>query len=927
MNPEQLARQEIDKKLKQAGWVIQSMNEFNPAVSVGVAVCEFPTETGPADYLLFVDRQPAGVIEAKEAGKGLNLVVAEDQAMRYALSKLKWKKDGKVLPFIYESNGEIIYFNDNRDPKPRSRELFSFHRPETLLLWIKQGESLRHRLQIFKTSQQLDTSELFKTGLRDCQINAISDLEKSFADARPRALIQMATGAGKTFTAISSVYRLLKFAKAKRILFLVDTKNLGEQAEQEFQAYTPNDDQRKFTELYNVQRLTKSFVDSSAQVCISTIQRMYSILRNEELDESMELQSFNEWKLIEKPKDVVYNSNVPLETFDFIIVDECHRSIYNLWKQVLDYFDAFTIGLTATPDNRTIAFFNQNMVSEYTHEEAVRDKVNVSFEVYTIESEITKNGAKVLKSEFFHKFRHKQSRKVRYGQLDEDMEYAPTVLDRSVVNPSQIRTVVKTFKENLFTDIFPGRTEVPKTLIFAKTDSHADDIIRIVREEFNEENRFCKKITYCSTEDPKTLLADFRSNYYPRIAVTVDMIATGTDVKPLECIVFMRDVRSQNYFVQMLGRGTRTMSYDDLKKVTIDVDAEKQGFVVVDAVGVFNSDKVQMQPLERQRNISTKDLMMNVAMNPESDEDTLTTLANRLIQFERKLTPKEKDQAAEITNGNSIKQIAAELLEAHDPDKHIELAKKQFALTDDQQPTEQQIEQAKSEILHKATEIFCNDKFRNFVIETKQKHEQFIDEENIDKIITVGWDKNAKEKATEIIAEFKTYVEQHKDEYVALQIFYAQPWRRRELSFAMIKELSEIIISHIPLLAPFNVWKAYEQLENVNGRKPESELIALVSLVRKVAGIDPELTAYDITVNRNFQKWVFRKQEGTLKFTEEQMQWLRMIKDYITASVHIEKNDFDLSPFAENGGLGKMYKLFGEKMEEIILELNEELAA
>jgi type I restriction enzyme R subunit len=927
MNPEQLARQEIDRKLKQASWIIQDVKEFNPAAALGVAVREFPTETGPADYMLFVDREPVGIIEAKEANKGLNLIAAEDQALRYAISKLKWKKDGKVLPFIYESNGEIIFFNDNRDPKPRSRELFSFHRPDTLQLWIKQGESLRKRLQLFRTDQVLAKSELFKTALRDCQINAISNLEKSFADGRPRALIQMATGSGKTFTAISSVYRLLKFAKAKRILFLVDTKNLGEQAEQEFQAFTPNDDQRKFTELYNVQRLSKSFVDKSAQVCISTIQRMYSILRNEELDESLELQSFNEWKLIEKPTDVVYNSNVPIETFDFIIVDECHRSIYNLWKQVLDYFDAFTIGLTATPDNRTIAFFNQNMVSEYTHEEAVRDKVNVGFEVYTIETEITKKGAKVVKSEYFHRFRHKQTRKVRYGQLDEDMDYGATDLDRSVMNPSQIRTVFKTFKEKLFTEIFPGRTEVPKTLIFAKTDSHADDIIRIAREEFNEENRFCKKITYNSQEDPKTLLADFRSNYYPRIAVTIDMIATGTDVKPLECIIFMRDVRSQNYFVQMLGRGTRTMGFDDLKKVTIDVEQEKQGFVVVDAVGVFNSDKVQMQPLERKRNISTKDLMMNVAMNPESDEDTLISLANRLIQFERKLTSKEKETAVEISGGRNITQITAELLEAYDPDKHIDIAKKQFALDEKQQPSELQLKQVKSEILRKATEVFCNDKFRNFVIETKQKHEQLIDEVNIDKMLAAGWDKSAKEKATEIITEFKTYIGQNKDEIVALQIFYAQPWRRRELSFEMIKDLCEKLIADKPLLAPFNVWKAYEQLETVNGKQPADKLIALVSLIRKVAGIDNELTAYDITVNRNFQHWVFRKQEGTLKFTEEQMQWLRMIKDYITSSVHIAKDDFDLSPFAENGGLGKMWKLFGEKTDELIVELNEVLAA
>ena len=338
----------------------------------------------------------------------------------------------------------------------------------------------------------------------------------------------------------------------------MDTRGLGEQAEREFMAYHPNDDHRSFAELYGVSRLRRSYIPKDAQVCISTIQRMYSILRGEELDESAEETSFSEFVTADKqrPKEVVYNEKYPPEFFDVIIVDECHRSIYNVWQQVLEYFDAFIIGLTATPDKRTFAFFDENIVSEYPREQAIIDGVNVGEDIFMIETEITKNGGKILKQQV--EYRNRLTREKRWEQLDEDVEYKPTELDKDIVNPSQIRTVIRAFKDSLFTQLFPRRKEVPKTLVFAKTDSHADDIIKIVREEFGEGNEFCRKITY-SAENPEEALSALRNDFYPRIAVTVDMIATGTDVKPLECLIFMRDVRSKNYFEQMKGRGTRTL--------------------------------------------------------------------------------------------------------------------------------------------------------------------------------------------------------------------------------------------------------------------------------------------------------------------------------------------------------------------------------
>ena len=531
MTPEQKAREIIDKKLEQSGWVVQDMKQLNLFAGLGIAVREFPTSTGPVDYTLFVDGIPVGIIEAKKDDAGENITAVEGQSNRYVNSTFKWIKGDYRIRFVYEATGKLTRFTDYDDIKYRSRSIFTFHQPQELQRLMKQPDTIRNRMKQFPN---FDT-----TGFRKCQITAISNLEKSFAANKPKALIQMATGAGKTFTAITAVYRLLKHTGVNRVLFLVDTKGLGEQAEREFLAYRPNDDNRSFSELYGVRRLKSSFIPSDVQVCISTIQRMYSILQGEELDESTEGESFYENPSMDQqtPKEVVYNSKYPPEFFDVIIIDECHRSIYNVWKQVLEYFDAFQIGLTATPDKRTFAYFDQNVVSEYSREMAIIDGVNVGEDIFLIETEVGKQGGTILKQQV--EYRNRLSREKRWAQLDEDVNYRPSQLDRDIVNPSQIRTVIRAFKDALYTSLFPRRKEVPKTLIFAKTDSHADDIIQIVREEFGEGNDFCKKVTY-SAQNPETVLSEFRNGYDPRIAVTVDMIATGTDVKPIECLIFIQ---------------------------------------------------------------------------------------------------------------------------------------------------------------------------------------------------------------------------------------------------------------------------------------------------------------------------------------------------------------------------------------------------
>lgn len=937
-NPEQIARDRIDKMLELSGWLVQSKDKVNLSAGIGVAVREVNTESGPADYILFVNAKAVGIVEAKAEDLGYKLLQVEEQSARYAKSSLKigqFTLDNDK-PFVYESTGIITRFTDYRDPKPRGRSVFSFHKPETMAEWVKKGPSLRERL--------LSMPALDPTGLRPAQIVAVENLEHSFKKNRHKALIQMATGAGKTFTAATFIYRLLKHVDAKRILFLVDTKNLGEQAEQEFMTFQPNDDNRKFTELYNVQRLTSSYIASDSQVCISTIQRLYSILKGEELDENAELDNPEENSWIKKQLSkkqaipVDYTPKVPIEQFDFIVIDECHRSIYNLWKQVLDYFDAYLIGLTATPDKRTFGFFNENVVSQYTYEESVTDGVNVPYDVYTIETEISKKGG-IIESGWYVDRRDKLTRAKRWQQEDEDTEYKRNDLDKKVVNPSQIRNIIREYKRALKTEIFPNRVdekgeyEVPKTLVFAKTDSHADDIIRIIRKEFDEGNDFCKKVTYKIDEDPKSVLNRFRNSYYPRIAVTVDMIATGTDVKPLEVLLFMRDVKSVNYFEQMKGRGTRTINSDSLQLVSRTAKS-KTHFVIVDAIGATKSKKTDSRPLERKPTVPLKDLLGAISMGV-TDEDLFLSLSNRLIRLEKQLTDKEKEKMLEFSGGKNLKQITKELITAYDQDEIDNKAQAEIDKIPVQDRTPALIDQAKKtaqEALVRQAASTFNGELNDYLENVRREHEQIIDSINIDTVTKSEWDTTSADKAEAIVKDFSEYLELHKDEIKALSIFYNQPYNRRAITFKMIKDVFDKLTLEKPMLAPDYVWNAYATLEGVKTQniasQPKDELTALVSLIRRACGIDSELKAFDKTIEANFNKWIFDQHTGKHnRFTPEQLDWLKMIKDHVVSSYHIELDDLDYTPFDSLGGKGKMYQLFGNEMNEIIEELNEVLAA
>ena len=865
-------------------------------------------------------RKPPKIVSGVE---GHPLIGVETQASRYSGALPPAVPAYKSpLPFAYESTGAVTQFTNLLEPDARSREVFTFHRPEELLRLVSLDTQVRGKL---KALPALDASKLWSV-----QKRAIENLERSLAKNNARSLIQMATGSGKTFTAVNACYRLIKFGGARRVLFLVDRSNLGRQTYREFQQFVSPVNAYKFTDEYHVQLLNSNTVAPTSKVVITTIQRLYSVLKGEEeFDEAADEQSQFELatSLVKEPLPVVYNERIPIETFDFAIVDECHRSIYNLWRQVLDYFDSFLIGLTATPTAQTIGFFNNNLVMEYGHEQAVADGVNVGFDVYRIRTRITEQGA-TLEGEpgRFIPRRDRRTRSKRYAELDDDLNYEPNQLDRDVVAEDQIRLVVRTFKQRLFTEIFPGRTEVPKTLVFAKDDSHAEDITRILREEFGKGNDFAQKITYRTTgKKPEDLLAEFRNSYNPRIAVTVDMIATGTDVKPLECLLFMRNVKSAAYFEQMKGRGVRVVDLDALRSVTPDAGA-KTHFVIVDAIGVSEQDKTATKPLDRQPSVPL-DKIMGLVATGAATPDLVSTLAARLARLDRQLTDEQRQQVTQQAGGKDLNTLTTSLLGSLDPDAQAKKATEVFGLAKDQEATPEQLDQVQDTLLAAALKPFHDPKLRDLLLNLKRSHEQVIDEITQDELLQAGFDAHALEKAQALITNFKDFIEQHKDELEAIQILYSRP-HRAGLRFRAGQR------------------PRHRPQEPTCGRQHGAGLASLRG--DGAAGCEGQrrqrcrgshrpgaarprpaepIIPFSSTVQERYEQWLTEQGRKGVVFTEEQRQWLDAIKDHIAKSLRIEEDDFDYAPFNTIGGLGRVHDLFGERLPVILDELNRRLAA
>jgi type I restriction enzyme R subunit len=637
-------------------------------------------------------------------------------------------------------------------------------------------------------------------------------------------------------------------------------------------------------------------------------------------------------------------------------VDECHRSIYELWAQVLLYFDAFLIGLTATPAGRTIGFFNKNLVMQYGHDEAVADGVNVDFDVWRIRTQITESGATILAAptDVYVDKRHKLTRAERLEKLQQDLTYTANELDRDVVAEDQIRTVIREFRDSVIPTAFPGRTEVPKTLIFAKDDSHADDIVRMVRDEFHEKNEFCEKITYRTgftriakkvknddgTESevtewvktnsltPDEILANFRNSYYPRIAVTVDMISTGTDVKAIECVFFMRNVKSAGFFEQMKGRGVRIISPDKLKVVTPSARA-KERFVIVDAVGVCEQDKTDSHTLNRKPSATLPELLEYVGQGG-TDPDALTTLAGRLARLQREFTPAQLKELRELAGGKTFPDLSADLLRACDADAQLDAAKQKFGTPT---PTEAQLGEVAEQLAQQAVTPLLKAALRRRILEIRTQNEQTIDRHTIDAVTFSDFDASALEKARVKVKDFRAWIAANRDHLTALQVLYSGT-KPLKLSLKDLRQLRDALAAPPLAATPTQLWRAYAILEASKvedapsgATRPGEPLADLVSLVRHAIAPSVPLEPYANEVQQKYDDWIAQQQKQGITFTAEQRAWLDHMAEHIATSLAIDPDAFQDGWFGQQGGYGRAYKVFGDKLSWLITELNEGLAA
>jgi type I restriction enzyme R subunit len=903
------ARQQIDRQLDEAGWSVVDRKDLNPFIPSAVREVIMAPGHGRADYALYVNKEIVGVIEAKPEGTPLSGV--EWQSAMYAAGLPEGARarthQGK-LPFVFETNGIETHFTNGYDPHPRSRRYYGFPRPETLARWIRDAEA-EPQLPTWR-AKITAVPPLLEAGLRPAQITAITGIERSLAEQQySRSLVQMATGAGKTFTAVTEVYRLLKFGGFHRVLFLVDRNNLADQTMREFRDYTTPDDGRKLTELYNVDKLTSAGMVGSSKVVISTIQRVFKVLSGQEVPDADDpgIDDYNP----DAPVEVSYSAELPPEAFDLIIVDECHRSIYGSWRGVLEYFDAHIVGLTATPVKQTFGFFQQNLVSEYTYAESVADGVNVDFDVYRIKTQISDQGSSVEAGTIVPK-RDRRTRQQRLEALDDDLIYTAGQLDRAVTATDQIRTVLETFRDKLFTEIFPGRSTVPKTLIFAKDDNHAEEIVTQIRQVFGKGNDFAAKITY-SAKDARGALQAFRNSPTLRVAVTVDMIATGTDVKPLECVFFMRDVRSASYFEQMKGRGSRTIPDTDFQVVTPDATA-KTRFVLVDAVGVTEHDYVDAAPLDRDKSIPLKRLLEKAATLTISEAE-VATLASRLARLDRELTDAERAELDAVA-GQPLTDITKRLVEAINPDRVADVQQ--------QRSTEEPAKVLRDLLDEAVRPLAESPDLRARLLEIRRTHDLVIDETSQDTLLE-AYGTIDTERAREVVTSWRAYLEEHRDEISALQVLYTPG---RKVTFAELKELADRIQRPPNRWTPDLLWSSYAALDTEHVRKADRHTVTdLISLIRFELKQANELVPYVDTVRGRYAGWLAAQEQAGAVFTADQRWWLDRIADVVAQANGVTVDDLDAPPFTDRGGVDGALRDLGDEAAAWIMQLSTELTA
>ncbi|OBW93507.1 DEAD/DEAH box helicase [Gallibacterium salpingitidis] len=853
MKPEEKARVKIDQMFINAGWKVVDRKDYSPNINACAIREGLLKKNMEADYLLFLAGKAIGILEAKAEYIDVTSAKVCEQAANYVVNVPKYYQSYSIpLPLIYQSNGQLVLFK--RSDGNEYESLNRIHSPKEICKMLGINDPYA------------GLPFLAEKGLRNCQYEAISALEESFRNNHKRALMVLATGAGKTYTACMAAYRLLAYTPVRRVLFLVDRNNLGRQAEAEFATFRLTENGEPFNTIFSVERLRSAKIPN-ANVIISTIQRLFSLLKGEDFEDNDEYEGYaNEDCEIVIPQ----HPQLPPDFFDLIIIDECHRSIYGNWKSVLDYFSsANLIGLTATPQPETLAFFNKNCVVNYTLEQSIIDGINVDSRIYRIKTEISENGGTIAKGE-------KVREEIRYTGKEktifavEDRSYTKEELNRSVVNPAQIRLVLETYRDAVYSEMFidPPREAdfdyLPKTLIFALNEQHATNIVEIAKEVFNRtDDDFVQKITY-SAKDSDQLIRNFRNDKKFRIAVTCTLVATGTDIKPLEVLLFMRDVASEALYIQMKGRGVRTINDDQLRTVTPNAHS-KDHFFLVDAVGVTEHEKntksLQNNPTN---SVITLSKLLELITHGNLSDEKLHLLASRLSRIGNKSTSKQRKEFIDLSGIDML-----------------DLARNIFnALADKTLPPYKDINESNTERKALVSKLTYNPKARELLLILNAGFVHTLLNAN-DQLISKGF---SIEEAKNTTTAFEKYCFEHKDEIEALRIIYNNTGE--PLSYLLLSDLIQQLKQANNRFNSLQLWNAYA-LQNSNQVKPLSNkdeceaLTNIIQLVRYAFQQISQLQSIYPMAQRMFNLWYGKTQ---LQLSEQQKDVFRVVVNYIASN-------------------------------------------
>ena len=855
MTPEEKARQKIDQWFTDAGWEVINRDEYDPT-STAVAIREGLLKGNlEADYFLFINGKAVGVLEAKrEETDAFSSKVCE-QAALYARSVPNiYQTYQKPLPFIFTSNGKELYFCDFREQDHYFKQIMTIPTPHELV----------KKLGINDYFARLPT--LRKKGLRDCQYEAITELEKSFRLGQKRALMVLATGAGKTYTACLAAYRMLSYTPMRRVLFLVDRNNLGKQAEGEFGTFRLTENGEAFSTIFTVNRLRSSSIPSDSNVIVSTIQRLFSFLKGDTIEDNEDDDESEPTEEVALPP----NPNLPHDYFDMIIIDECHRSIYGNWRKVLEYFDtARLVGLTATPIEETMAFFNNNRIVNYTLEKSIVDGVNVDCRVYSIKTQVTETGGAILEGEKF-KEETRYTGEVKTVSSKETKTYTNKELNRSIINPAQIKLILSTYRDVVYTELFndpqrePNMDYLPKTLIFALNEAHATNIVQIAKEVFGRtDDRFVQKITY-SAGDSNELIRQFRNDKDFRIAVTCTLVATGTDVKPLEVVMFMRDVESLPLYIQMKGRGVRTIGDDQLRNVTPNAFS-KDCFYLVDAVGVTEHEKTIPTANDESTTkiITLKELLERISHGYISDE-YLKRLAATLARIFNKADDSQRKEFARLSH-DDMKELSARIYDALEKSTLPPFVS-----------TEKPNLERKGLVSPLANHA---DARRYLLILAAGFVNTLMPGE--DTLISKGFSIEDAKNTTEAFEEF---CRENADEIEALRIIYNN--EGEPITYSMLKDLEHKLKMANNHFAPKQIWNSYailspSKVKRSTTKEESDALTNIIQLVRYAFRQIERLDSVVTTSKQYFNLWLGQNQR---EITDKQREVISRIVDYIASN-------------------------------------------